>query len=157
MPCKLLNIPDYTNRIRLRKLNNQLQILDSIRSKWIALTPEEWVRQNTIIFISDTIEVPFSRIANEVSITYNGLTKRCDSIIYDDFGNPLIIVEYKQTNISITQQIFDQIATYNMKLNVPYLIVSNGIQHFFCKVDFDNKKYIFAQQWPKYNELISRS
>ena len=153
MPFELLNMPDYSNRIRLRKQDEQLQIFDSIRGKWLVLTPEEWVRQNTIIYISDTLEAPMAHIANEVAITYNGLTKRCDSIIYDDYGNPLIIIEYKRTNVAITQHVFDQIATYNMQLRVPYLIVSNGLQHILCKVDFENRKYIFAEQWPKYNEL----
>ena len=148
-----LNMPDYSDRIRLRKQDEQLQIFDTIRGKWLVLTPEEWVRQNTIIYISDTLEAPIARIANEVGITYNGLTKRCDSIIYDDYGHPLIIIEYKRTDVQITQCVFDQIATYNMQLQVPYLIVSNGLQHILCKVDFENKKYIFAQQWPKYNEL----
>ena len=148
-----LNMPDYSDRIRLRKQDEQLQIFDSIRGKWLVFTPEEWVRQNTIIYISDTLEAPMSRIANEVTINYNGLTKRCDSIIYDDYGNPLIIIEYKRTDVAITQRVFDQIAIYNLQLRVPYLIVSNGLQHLLCKVDFENRKYIFAQQWPKYNEL----
>ena len=148
-----LNMPDYSDRIHLRKQDKQLQIFDSIRGKWLVLTPEEWVRQNTIIYISDTLEAPMSRIANEVTINYNGLTKRCDSIIYDDYGNPLIIIEYKRTDVAITQRVFDQIAIYNLQLRVPYLIVSNGLQHLLCKVDFENRKYIFAQQWPKYNEL----
>lgn len=153
MNYELLNMPDYSDRIRLRKQDEQLQIFDSIRGKWLVLTPEEWVRQNTIIYISDTLEAPMSRIANEVTINYNGLTKRCDSIIYDDYGNPLIIIEYKRTDVAITQRVFDQIAIYNLQLRVPYLIVSNGLQHLLCKVDFENRKYIFAQQWPKYNEL----
>ena len=148
-----LNMPDYSDRIRLRKQDEQLQIFDSIRGKWLVLTPEEWVRQNTIIYISDTLEAPMSRIANEVTINYNGLTKRCDSIIYDDYGNPLIIIEYKRTDVAITQRVFDQIAIYNLQLRVPYLIVSNGLQHLLCKVDFENRKYIFAEQWPKYEEL----
>lgn len=148
-----LNMPDYSDRIHLRKQDEQLQIFDSIRGKWLVLTPEEWVRQNTIIYISDTLEAPMLRIANEVTINYNGLTKRCDSIIYDDYGNPLIIIEYKRTDVAITQRVFDQIAIYNLQLRVPYLIVSNGLQHLLCKVDFENRKYIFAQQWPKYNEL----
>ena len=157
MNYELLNMPDYSNRIRLRKQDEQSQIFDSIRGKWLVLTPEEWVRQNTIIYISDTLEVPMTRIANEVAITYNGLSRRCDSIIYDDYGNPLIIVEYKRTDVAITQRVFDQIATYNLQLNVPYLIVSNGLQHLLCKVDFENRKYIFAEQWPKYNELIIKN
>lgn len=148
-----LNMPDYSNRIHLRKQNEQLQIFDSIRGKWLVLTPEEWVRQNSIIYISETLEVPMTRMANEISITYNGLSRRCDSIIYDDYGNPLVIIEYKRTDVTITQLVFDQIATYNMQLNVPYLIVSNGLQHIMCKVDFENKKYVFAEQWPKYDEL----
>lgn len=153
MNYELLNMPNYSNRIRLRKQDEQAQIFDPIRGKWLVLTPEEWVRQNTIIYISDTLEAPMTRIANEVAINYNGLTKRCDSIIYDDYGKPLIIIEYKRTDVQITQHVFDQIATYNLQLRVPYLIVSNGFQHILCKVDFENRKYIFAEQWPKYNEL----
>ena len=157
MNYELLNMPNYSDRIRMRKQNEQIQIFDPIRGKWIVLTPEEWVRQNTIIYISDTLEVPMTRIANEVAITYNGLTKRCDSIIYDDYGNPLIIIEYKRSDIEITQCVFDQIATYNLQLRVPYLIVSNGLQHILCKVDFESRKYIFAEQWPKYNELKQKN
>ncbi len=153
MNYELLNMPNYSNHIRLRKQDEQVQIFDPIRGKWLVLTPEEWVRQNTIIYISDTLEAPMTRIANEVAINYNGLTKRCDSIIYDDYGKPLIIIEYKRTDVQITQHVFDQIATYNLQLRVPYLIVSNGLQHILCKVDFENRKYIFAEQWPKYNEL----
>ena len=153
MNYELLNMPNYSDRIRLRKQDEQVQIFDPIRGKWLVLTPEEWVRQNTIIYISDTLEAPMTHIANEVAINYNGLTKRCDSIIYDDYGKPLIIIEYKRTDVQITQHVFDQIATYNMQLRVPYLIVSNGLQHILCKVDFENRKYIFAEQWPKYNEL----
>ena len=153
MNYELLNMPNYSDRIRLRKQDEQVQIFDPIRGKWLVLTPEEWVRQTTIIYISDTLEAPMTRIANEVAINYNGLTKRCDSIIYDDYGKPLIIIEYKRTDVQITQHVFDQIATYNLQLRVPYLIVSNGLQHILCKVDFENRKYIFAEQWPKYNEL----
>lgn len=153
MNYELLNMPNYSDRIRLRKQDEQVQIFDPIRGKWLVLTPEEWVRQNTIIYISDTLEAPMTRIANEVAINYNGLTKRCDSIIYDDYGKPLIIIEYKRTDVQITQHVFDQIATYNLQLHVPYLIISNGLQHILCKVDFENRKYIFAEQWPKYNEL----
>lgn len=153
MNYELLNMPNYSDRIRLRKQDEQVQIFDPIRGKWLVLSPEEWVRQNTIIYISDTLEAPMTRIANEVAINYNGLTKRCDSIIYDDYGKPLIIIEYKRTDVQITQHVFDQIATYNLQLRVPYLIISNGLQHILCKVDFENRKYIFAEQWPKYNEL----
>lgn len=153
MNYELLNMPNYSDRIRLRKQDEQVQIFDPIRGKWLVLTPEEWVRQNTIIYISDTLEAPMTRIANEVAINYNGLSKRCDSIIYNDYGKPLIIIEYKRTDVQITQHVFDQIATYNLQLRVPYLIVSNGLQHILCKVDFENRKYIFAEQWPKYNEL----
>ena len=146
-------MPNYGDRIRLRKQDDQDQIFDPIRRKWILLTPEEWVRQTTLLYIIDQLEVPVSRIANEVTITYNGLSRRCDSIIYDDYGQPLVIVEYKRSDIPITQRTFDQIATYNLKLKVPYLILSNGQQHILCQVDFENQKYIFAQHWPKYNEL----
>lgn len=156
MPCNL-NLPDYTDRIRLKTDENNVKyILDPIRKRWVTLTPEEWIRQNMTLYISEKLGVSISKIAHETSISYNGMTKRCDAVIYDPEGKPLVIVEYKQPKVKITQHVFDQAAIYCMQMQVPYLIVSNGIQHLFCKIDHENKKYIFAQEWPVYNELIKQ-
>ena len=154
MQYELLNMPDYSDRIRLRRQDEQLQIFDSIRGKWLVLTPEEWVRQNTIIYISDTLEAPMTRIANEVTIKLNDTTKRCDTVVWDKTGRPVMIVEYKAPTIAVTQEVFDQIVRYNMVLHADYIVVSNGLQHFCCRLDYTNNTYQFIPQIPDYNALI---
>jgi len=147
-----LNLPDYNFNIRLE--NENYKIFDRIRNIFVALTPEEWVRQNVVNYLITDLNFPKNRIANESSITYNNLSKRCDTIIYNANFEPFVICEYKSHKVEITQKVFDQIAIYNCKLNVPYLLISNGLTHFFCKVDADTKRYIFAEKIPNYFELI---
>lgn len=149
-----LNTPDYSQRLRIRRTDTGTLIWDHIRNKWVALTPEEWIRQNMTLYIADTIGVSTNLMANEIEINYNGLRRRCDSVIYTPQGTPLIVAEYKQHNIALSQRVFDQAALYCIHLNVPYLIVSNGLQHLLCKIDFANKRYIFAQEWPTYSQLL---
>lgn len=142
-----LNTPDYSDRIKVRKSrDDSYKIYDCIRHLWVALTPEEWVRQNMTHYIAERLELPVTRFAIEAQIEYNGLKKRCDTIIYDDHLKPMIIVEYKQPMVNITQHTFDQVAVYNMKLNVPYLIVSNGLQHYMCQVDIEHRRYVFTDK-----------
>ena len=141
-----LNLPDFSERLRLRNLDGAQEIFDPVRQTWVALTPEEWVRQNMTLYISDRLNIPLQRFAVEAPITYNGLNKRCDTIIYDEHGDPLIIVEYKRPTARLTQKVFDQVAVYNLRLNVPYLIVSNGMTHLMCQVDAENKRYIFTDK-----------
>lgn len=151
-----LNAPDYSLYMKLKNDKGTLFIYDHVRQKWVKLTEEEWVRQNINIYISQILEVPLSKFANEVSIKYNGLSKRCDSIIYDNYGKPLVIIEYKKPTIKINQKIFDQIFVYNLQLSVPYLIVSNGIEHFFCETNFEKKAFNISQNWPKYKTILKR-
>lgn len=155
-PClPRLNTPDYSDKIRIRYDADKTDIWDAVRNKWVRLTPEEWIRQNMILYIIDTINVSINHIANETEIIYNNLKRRCDTVIFTPNGSPLIVVEYKRHNIKITQKTFDQAALYCMHLNVPYLIISNGIQHLMCKIDPINKRYVFAQKWPLYQSLIT--
>lgn len=149
----VLNLPDYTDKIKIKVINGKTSVFDAVRRRWVTLTPEEWIRQNMIHYISETLGVSANKMANETEITCNGMTKRCDTVIYDDKGKPLIVVEYKQPKIKISQQTFDQAAVYAMQLKVPYLIVSNGITHLFCKIDLRNRRYVFAETWPKYETL----
>lgn len=149
-----LNIPDYSDRLRIRSCDGAASIWDPVRSKWVCLTPEEWIRQNMSLYISDTLGVSLNLMATETEICFNGLRRRCDAVIYTPEGQPLVVVEYKRHNVKITQKVFDQAALYCMHLKVPYLIVSNGLQHLMCSVDFENRRYIFAEQWPKYQTLI---
>ncbi len=147
-----LNLPYYEQKVRLNGAKQQ--IFDPIRRRWVALTPEEWVRQNMISHLTNALHVPETRLSNETPISFNGLSKRCDTVVYDADLQPLMIVEYKAPTIEITQKVFDQIAVYNLKLQVPYLLVSNGLTHIFCKVDCENKRYLFSPEILDYNQLF---
>ena len=144
-----LNLPKYSFRIKNKE--NKLYIFDMIRKKNIILTPEEWVRQNFIQFLINEKKYPKSLIAVEKQLRVNNVVKRTDILIFDKTGIPYIIVECKSSNIPITQDTFDQIARYNLKLNATYLIVTNGLQHFYCKMDHQKKKYVFLKEIPDYS------
>jgi hypothetical protein len=146
-----LNLPTYS--FKIKKENEKHLIFDQIRRRYVVLTPEEWVRQNFVSFLSEHKKFPKSLIANEVSIKFNGLKKRCDTLIYNRQGEILLIVEYKAPHIHITQEVFDQIAIYNMKLRVQYMIVSNGIEHYCCRIDYEKSRYEFLQEIPEFEEL----
>jgi len=147
-----LNLPDYN--FTIKKQNNKLVIFDSQRKKYVSLTPEEWVRQNFIRFLVDNKGYPAAKIAIEKELNVNGMKKRCDAILYDEFAQPQLIVELKAPHIKITQSTFDQVAVYNSKLKVQYFILSNGIEHYCCKVDIENARYNFFGEIPLFSELI---
>ena len=146
-----LNLPIFEPK--LKKTDGELYIFDQIRKKYLILTPEEWVRQNVVQYLITEKNVPQTRISNETSITFNGLSKRCDTIVYDKNFAPLIIVEYKAPTIPLSQATFDQVAVYNLKLDVKYFLLSNGMQHIFCKVDAAAKRFKFIPEVPDYSEL----
>ena len=129
-----LNLPSYEFKITER--NGKRLILDSLRRKYVALTPEEWVRQHVVQFLINYKGYPKGLLANEVQIALNGTRKRCDTVVYDTSLKPRMIVEYKASSVEITQAVFDQITRYNMVLHVEYLLVSNGIQHYCCRIDY---------------------
>ena len=124
----LLNLPEYSAKIIERDGKNV--IFDPIRKKYVALTPEEWVRQNFVHYLINHKEYPLSLMANEVLIKLNGTSKRCDTVLYNRDLSARMIVEYKAPHIEITQEVFNQITRYNMALKVDYLIVSNGLMHY---------------------------
>ena len=143
-----LNLPSYNFNIKLegqRKL-----IFDSIRKKYVVLTPEEWVRQHIVHYLITEKETPISLIAVEKQLTINTLIKRFDILVFNKKGLPQLIIECKAPSIKITQETFDQIARYNLKLNTNYLMVTNGLQHYFCKLDHENKQYKFLKDIPNY-------
>jgi len=147
-----LNFPKYG--FKLKKSNNSIQIFDSIRKKWVIITPEEWVRQHIIQYLILEKEYPTSLIAVEMSINVNQTAKRCDIVLFNRDAKPLVIVECKAPSVELTQKTFDQAAVYNMTLMVDYLLITNGINHYFCKVDFVNKKYDFVKEIPRFEELV---
>ncbi len=146
-----LNLPNYP--IRLSGTQEHPSIFDILRRKYVALTPEEWVRQHFIHFLINQKNYPVTLLANEIKLQVGNKTLRADSVLYDRELRPRMIVEYKAPHIPITQKVFDQISTYNMLLHVDYLVVSNGLQHYCCKMDYDNQKYLFLEDIPDYQNI----
>jgi len=145
-----LNFPSYN--FRFKNSENKVSIFDDIRKKFIILTPEEWVRQNTIQFLLQEKNYPKSYLNIEKLIKINDIKKRYDAVVFLPNGALFLLVECKAPEIKITQETFDQIARYNMKLNAQYLMVTNGLNHYFCQMDFENEKYIFLEELPSFRQ-----
>ena len=147
-----LNLPKYETKICER--DGKLQIFDPLRKCHVALTPEEWVRQHFVNFLIESRGFPVALMANEVAITVNGMKRRCDTGVYDRQLQPRVIVEYKAPTVKITKEVFAQISRYNLTLKVDYLIVSNGLQHYCCRMDYPNNSYSFMQEIPEYTKIV---
>jgi predicted type IV restriction endonuclease len=128
-----------------------LEVFDPLRKKWFVLTPEEWVRQHFVHYLLSEYGYSAHRMANEVGLRLNNTLRRCDTVVYDDYMQPLMIVEYKASHIQITQRVFDQIARYNMVLGAKYLIVSNGLNHYCCSIADGN--VTFMRNIPRYEDI----
>jgi hypothetical protein len=146
----LLNLPQYEFKISTEV---PAKIFDFIRKKYVVLTPEEWVRQNFLRFLVTEKKYPQSLILIEKTLRVNKMKKRCDAVVYNSAGIPLMIIEFKQPDVRISQTTFDQIARYNIPLKVKYLVVSNGMKHYCCSLDFDNNTYRFLEDVPDYTLL----
>lgn len=143
-----LNLPTF--KFKIKNTKNKYAIFDIIRKKYVSLTPEEWVRQHIIHYLIEEKNYPISLIAIEKKITINNLTKRTDILVYNTRGLPDIIVECKAPSIKISQSTFDQISRYNLNLNANYLMVSNGLNHYYCKTDLKKEQLIFLNDIPNY-------
>ena len=146
-----LCFPKYPFRIKTEGTHQM--IFDRIRKKWLVLTPEEWVRQHMLRYLAEDKNYPSSLMAIEMGLQLNGTKKRCDIAMYNNKGEAIALVECKAPTIKITQAAFDQIARYNMELKVKYLIVTNGLKHYCCVIDFDKKDYQFLNGVPNYQDL----
>ena len=146
-----LNLPEAD--FRMRDFGGKKEIFDGIRKKFIALTPEEWVRQHFVAYLVKSKNVPASLIGIEVSIKMNRLQKRGDIVVYNKSGKPCMIIECKAPEICITQDVFEQVARYNMTLNVNYLVVTNGLIHFACFIDHEKSDYQFLKEIPDFIEM----
>lgn len=146
-----LNLPAYD--IRTREENGKMTVLDTLRRRYVALTPEEWVRQHFVHFLIAHKGYPPTLLANEVPLHIGGKQLRADSVLYDSALHPRMIIEYKAPTVAITQKVFNQIVAYNLLLRADYLIVSNGMQHYCCKVDYEKRGYSFLQDIPEYSDL----
>ena len=147
-----LNLPSY--EIKIAERNGKNVIFDMLRKRYVALTPEEWVRQHFVNYLITEKGFPKELIANEISIVLNGTNKRCDTVAYNRFLAPVFIAEYKSPTVAIKQSVIDQIIRYNMVLKVRYLVVSNGMQHFCCRIDFESGNYTFLNEIPMYDSII---
>lgn len=143
-----LNLPEAP--LRIDRAGRVPKVLDPLRRKFVSLTPEEWVRQNFVHYLIAFKGYPAGLMGNEVSLTLNETSRRCDTVVYDHSGNPWMIVEYKASTIAITQQVFDQILRYNIVLNAPYLTVSNGLQTYCCAIDHVSGTHRFLPELPAY-------
>lgn len=146
-----LNLPAFEYKIRLDQGKNR--IFDPLRRKFVSLTPEEWVRQHFVNYLIEEKGFPPGRLCNECTINLNGLKRRCDTVLYDAFLKPMVIIEYKAPTITVNQAVFNQIAAYNMVLKVNYLIVSNGLNHYCCRMDYENQKVVYLETIPNYIDL----
>ncbi|WP_423128878.1 type I restriction enzyme HsdR N-terminal domain-containing protein [Gaoshiqia sp. Z1-71] len=147
-----LNLPLYSFRTKTEA--GKIRIFDEIRKKFLVLTPEEWVRQNFIRFLINEKAFPAQLMVIESGLKINQNQFRADLLVYNRAGQPLLVVEFKAPSVKITQNTFDQVARYNMTFQVPYLIVSNGLDHYCCRVDFAAKNYSFLKEIPAFTDLI---
>jgi len=138
---------------KLKEEQGKTLIYDDIRSKYVVLTPEEWVRQHCIKYLSELKQVPAGLISVEKGITINSKRLRYDAVVYSKKGLPILLLECKAPDVPIVQETFNQIAAYNIELNVPFLWVTNGLKHFFCCVDKQQKKVLFLKELPNYAQM----
>lgn len=143
-----LNLPPYD--FKIKAFNKKTQIFDAVRKKYVSLTPEEWVRQHFVRFLIENKGVPASLIAIEKGLSYNKLKKRSDVLVYDRNGLPYLLVECKAPEVKISQDTFHQAAIYNRSLKVKYLVVTNGMNHFCCEMDYVNMNYSFLEEIPSF-------
>ncbi len=148
-----LNLPEYN--FKIKKKENKNLIFDEYRRKWIALTPEEWVRQRFISYLMNEMNYPATLVSIEKKVSVNGLNKRFDAVVFNYSAKPVMILEFKSPGVKISQETFDQGAVYNYALKANFLILSNGITHFCCRFNIEEKKYDFLESIPSYKELIS--
>lgn len=143
-----LNLPPAD--LRLRNTGPKPEVWDILRRRWLVLTPEEWVRQHFIRFLTGAHGIDPFRIVQEQQLTIDGLPLRADIVVYSRQAEPQLIVECKAASVAITQEVFNQVAHYNIQLGVPYLVVTNGLQHYCCEIDHAARNYRFINEIPQF-------
>lgn len=147
-----LNLPYANTKIVVR--NEKQMVFDFLRKRFVALTPEEWVRQQFTHFLVEHKGYPAMFIGNEITLSVGRLSRRCDSVVFNKSAEPVMIIEYKAPTVKITQKVFEQICSYNIALHAPYLTVSNGLQSHCCRIDKEANTYEFLKDIPAYGELL---
>ena len=147
-----MNLPSFEYELSQRE-DGVTRIYDRLRKTFVALTPEEWVRQHFVNYLISERGYPGGLMANEVSLKLNSTARRCDTLVYSRTGKPVAVIEYKAPSIAVTQAVFDQIARYNSVIGAAYLMVSNGLSHYCCRYDEKSEGYVFLRDIPRYEEL----
>jgi hypothetical protein len=147
-----LNLPEYNFNFRAN--NSKQQIFDIVRKKYVALTPEEWVRQNFISWLIQELKYPASHIAIEKELLLNEMKKRFDAVVFNKDNKPAMLIECKAPEVKISQKTFDQAARYNMVLKLKYLVITNGLEHYCCEIDFLENKYSFMEIIPNCDKIF---
>lgn len=148
---KALNLPPYNLRTLIN--DEKTFVFDVFRKKYVVLTREEWVRQHFLHWLTSVRNYPPGLISVEASLKYNKLSKRADAIIYSKQGKPIMLIECKAPEIDITQEVFDQVARYNMAFQVSYLVVTNGLKHYCCRYTDSGQPWQFLSDIPAYDEI----
>ena len=146
-----LNLPKF--ELQLGGTREKPEIFDFLRRRFVKLTPEEWVRQHFVHWLVEHKGYPKGLLGNEIELRVGEKKLRCDSILYNQFTEPRMIIEYKAPTIALRQKVFDQISAYNLLLHVDYLLISNGVQHFCCRMDYEHHSYIFLPDIPDYEKI----
>lgn len=151
-----LNLPPFEPRLRAAAAGSAYvyEVFDQSRRKWLCLTPEEYVRQAFSAFLTGYKGVPAGLLANEVSLSVNGMERRSDTVVFGRDRRPLMIVEYKRPTVEITQEVFSQIARYNITLQAPFLAVSNGLSTYCVQFEHSSGTYRFLESFPTYDEMV---
>ena len=148
-----LNLPPFD--VKVRGTRERPEIFDFLRRRFVALTPEEWVRQHFTHWLVEHKGYPKGLLGNEIALQCGDKRLRCDSILYNKAKEPQMIIEYKAPTVSLTQRVFNQISAYNLLLHVDYLVISNGLQHYCCRMDYEHQTYTFLEEIPSYDLLAS--
>lgn len=146
-----LNFPDV--EVKIRNVNEALEVFDPLRKRFVSLTPEEWVRQHLISYLINHLEVPVHMMASERGLVVNTLKKRFDLVVYHPNGNPLMIAECKAPSVKLTEDTFYQAAGYNLALKVKYLLITNGLVHHCIKLEENTPNFQFLNNIPSYSEM----
>jgi len=149
-----LNLPDHG--VKTKQTPEGDTVFDPVRRKWVALTPEEWVRQHFLLFLVNDLKCPASLIAVERSLTLHGMTKRADLVVHGNDGSPLALVECKAPSVKLDQAVFEQASRYNIVFRVAFLFVTNGLQHYCCRVEHSTGAVHFLSEMPGF-EVMSGS
>ena len=146
-----LNLPKC--RLRLEQREGKPYVYDDLRRKFVRLTPEEWVRQHFVRYLIDDLGYPQPLMQNEVALRLGETIKRCDTLLYDKALRPQMILEYKAPHVTLSETVLQQIVRSNYVLRVPYLVLSNGLEHLLCRIDYEKMTYAFLSEFPPYDRL----